>query len=329
MTITRYGSTEELVNNYQNTLNGSITDVATTVTVDDATGLPTRGDFVCLVESELIRFNGGGTSGNILSVRQRGAEGTTAAAHNDGLAITAVLTNESLQKYLLGAGGNGAGYSQKTVPTASFPLNRTLDENNNILTVSDFTWLNQGGATAQDANGGIVITMPSEANHNIRGLYRDVPTQPFVLKCKVRTMGPSAPGGTSSHFGLFLYDLSANEIITMTARYGEAVWMAAWNSPTSFNSFVDCTGGNTCMNSIYPSFPVWFRLILDAGGEVEGYVSYDGNSWSRNTNASWQGLETSIFPSGGTTEKVGFYANSGLGIAGQKFIFESFSIEEQ
>jgi len=326
MAVTRYGTVLQNINNYQDNLNGAITDVATAIIVDDASALPTVGDFTIQIESEYIIIES--RSGNTLTARERGAEGTTAVAHSDGVDVKAVLTAEGLRKYLFA--GRGPVFDDTT--TTAAPLNRMLDESNTILTSSDFTWLNQGTATVTDDGGRMIIGMPSEANHSLRGLYLTAPTATYNIKCRVGIVGAGDySGGASSHFGLMLYDNSAGEIITMSARYGEQCWMAAWDDTATFNSFVDDTSGDTYsrMEVRYQSQPIWLKMRVTAGGDVEGYISYDGLNWSRDKATSWQDAETTIYPSGGTTESVGIYCNSGNSFAGARFVFEAFTVEEE
>jgi len=72
------------------TLDGAITATATTLDVADGSGFPAAtGPFVVLIGTELLLVT---ASGNALTlfetnVRYRGAFGTTAAAHADGVAV--------------------------------------------------------------------------------------------------------------------------------------------------------------------------------------------------------------------------------------------------
>ena len=62
-----------------NQLNGALTDSATTITVDSTTGFPTSGQFQ--IDEEIITYTG--TTSTTFTGCTRGAEGTTAAAHDD------------------------------------------------------------------------------------------------------------------------------------------------------------------------------------------------------------------------------------------------------
>lgn len=80
---------EQIANTVSNQLNGAITDVATSVTLVDASSFPTTGDFRLKVDAELMLVTG--VAGSVLTVT-RGIEGTTNVAHSDGRAVKLVYT---------------------------------------------------------------------------------------------------------------------------------------------------------------------------------------------------------------------------------------------
>ncbi len=91
---------EEFVNDVATTLNGAITNVATSLVVASATGFPAAvagiSQFRILVESEIMIVTA--TSGTTFTVT-RDAEGTTAAAHATGVAVDHVLTAVALREW--------------------------------------------------------------------------------------------------------------------------------------------------------------------------------------------------------------------------------------
>lgn len=89
---------EQLANNASSTLNGGITNVATSLTVVNGTLYPATGNFRIRIDSELILV--GARSGNTLSSLTRGIEGTTGAAHNSGSDVPQVVTVGGLLQYL-------------------------------------------------------------------------------------------------------------------------------------------------------------------------------------------------------------------------------------
>ena len=75
---------EQLENNVTTSLNGAITDVATTVTVADGSVFPAEGDYRIIVGDEIMLVTARAT--NDLTVT-RGAESTTALAQSGGAAV--------------------------------------------------------------------------------------------------------------------------------------------------------------------------------------------------------------------------------------------------
>ena len=92
-------SQEQFSNNAQTTLSGnggSISSGATSFKVASATAFPSgSGQCRVLIDSEIIIVQTPASS-NTFTVLVRGAEGTTAAAHNDGATVTQVLTAGAL-----------------------------------------------------------------------------------------------------------------------------------------------------------------------------------------------------------------------------------------
>lgn len=92
---------EQFANNAATTLSGnggSITSGATSLIVASASQFPTSGNFRIIIGSEIIIV--GAVSGTTFSSLTRGAENTTAASHNDGDAVTCILTAGSIAAIL-------------------------------------------------------------------------------------------------------------------------------------------------------------------------------------------------------------------------------------
>lgn len=97
------------VNNFETTLNGSITNVATSIAITDATGLPTitGSDFYYLtindgVNVEIIKVTA--RTGNTLTTVVRGQEGTSGTAFADLVPISMNETAESFTASLANQG---------------------------------------------------------------------------------------------------------------------------------------------------------------------------------------------------------------------------------
>ena len=305
MAVTQYGFHEKLINRYEGALNGAITAASTTITVTDATGLPTQGFFRLLIESELIIISS--VSGSVLTVYERGAEGTTAATHADATPCSVVATNAAVQEYLL---RNNRAYSGAYTQQTSFddshawpiPLNRSTDASNAVITASSFTWRNQGSATLTDSEGGFVMTVPKESGFNLRGVTLALPTVPYAVTARFRFMiAPDVPiGSTSSHFGLWIRD-SAGKYLTLSLRSGQALGMWEWTNETTWSATVDTVLDCHDVNHF------WLRLV-DDNTDHKGYFSIDGSNWTQDGSSWWQQSRTAHLTSGGNA--VGFYASS-------------------
>jgi len=82
----------QYANNPQTTLAGSATAGATTISVASSAGFPSRGKFTIIVDSEIMLVTGvAGTDWTV----ERGAEDTSAAAHNNNATVTGILTKDS------------------------------------------------------------------------------------------------------------------------------------------------------------------------------------------------------------------------------------------
>ncbi|WP_290944192.1 hypothetical protein, partial [Hyphomonas sp.] len=71
---------------FTSTLNGAISDSATSLTLADASLFPSAGTNFVIIGSEEISYTG--VTGNTLTGLTRGVAGTTAAAHSDGATVT-------------------------------------------------------------------------------------------------------------------------------------------------------------------------------------------------------------------------------------------------
>lgn len=87
---------EVFVNDFQTTLNGSITSGTNPITV--TAGTSEASQFRCRIDDEILIVTAGG-DGTSWTVT-RGAEGTSADAHNDGATVTVVLTDGALDNWM-------------------------------------------------------------------------------------------------------------------------------------------------------------------------------------------------------------------------------------
>ncbi len=85
---------EQLSNSAVTTLDGAITNVATTLTVTSAVGFPTSGNFRVRIDAEILLVTG---VASLVFTVTRGAEGTGNVAHDDNARIAHVLTAGAIQ----------------------------------------------------------------------------------------------------------------------------------------------------------------------------------------------------------------------------------------
>lgn len=89
--------TERYANNPASTLNGAINNSVTTLVVTSATGFSTQPNFRLLIDSEYLLVTA--VAGASFTVT-RGIEGSTAASHSNGAAVTQLLTAGGLQQLM-------------------------------------------------------------------------------------------------------------------------------------------------------------------------------------------------------------------------------------
>lgn len=89
-------ATEKFANKPITTLNGGISAVDLSLVVTNASSFPGTPQFRILVEDEIMLVTG--VSGTIFTI-QRGAEGTTAVLHADGVLVIHVLTAAALDLF--------------------------------------------------------------------------------------------------------------------------------------------------------------------------------------------------------------------------------------
>lgn len=316
MTITLVTPTrrEAATNNVALTLNGTINQIALTITVSDGSVLPQNESFRLVIENEILLCDG--VTGNDVSVVQRGVEGTTGAIHNDGVDVQVVATPGSLSQILLEAGFYDAGYGATGVPN-----NRHLDENGNTLTSANWTWVNQGTATVTDSGaGGLYFTLQSATWPDMKCLVRSVPTIPYTMKVKCHFgHGYSTPGVGSSTIIAGWRQSSTGELCVAGIRpdYAAAMWHL--DNPTTYNSNVD-----SAQNGFYGNVPIWLR-VRETSTERQVYISRCGNNWSRNSDAFWQESRTNFM----TADQLLIGCSSAGGENNEIVHFDSIVIEEE
>jgi hypothetical protein len=285
---------EQLKNNAFTTLNGAINNSTTSITVTDGSVFPSAGNFRVTVSQEIMLCTA--RSGNTLTV-VRGYEGTGAASHSDLDTIVANLTAGSVDRW----GKDNDAFWGASRP----PLGVISDGSGGILTVSDFTWVNQGGATATDQNGTIVLRAPPASGENARLLVRTAPSPPWTLIAAFEAFG--IQDGVPN-FGICARQSSSGKFFVGTMQtnslFNEVFAWAAYtlNSPTSFQSppVLERTNGRTCPFGRY----FWMKLE-DDNTNLKFYGSFDGLYWHLLATH-----DRDVFMTSGGPDQFGFYVNN-------------------
>ena len=292
-------SRERWTHNGESTLNiaASITD--TTITVNDASSFPSSARFSIIIDDTDIHTVTKVAS-NVFTV-----DPAISSAHAQYVSVKHIITNRSIDDAIKEAGHK-----------LLYPMNRILDKDGNTLTASDFTWLNEGSATCVDADdGGLNMTFPSEAFHNVRGKYITAPSTPWTITAHFQ-FGPGfenwSGGGVGSNMGIMCKE-TATDKMYMQIISGSQLAFWKMDDTTTFNTWL----GNLLDNN---NFNVWMQFE-DDGTDVYGRVSYNGYDFME----QWTEGRTT-FLSGGIGQ-IGFAAQSGSGRAGQLFHIKSWIVE--
>lgn len=286
---------EQFANNASTTLNGLINDSTTSVVVTDGSVFPSSGNFRVQVDEETMLVTA--RSSNTLTVI-RGAEGTSAQAHNDAVTIKQLLTKNSFLRAfadVIGPVGNG-----DHLPG---PQNYIVDGSGNLLTDADFTWVNQGGSSTTDlTNGNIQLDLAKTSGNNARSLVRTAPSTPYEITI---SLAPCLYADNVSHVGMVFRESSTSKIILFGINGDRELRIQKWTNNTTFSSSV--LGWTTWAVPVNP----WMRLG-DDGTDLT--FSYSPNGYQ------FQDIYTegrTSFMAGGPNQ-VGWYgqANDTTRLAG-------------
>jgi hypothetical protein len=258
---------EQFANNARNTLNGSLTNVATSVILDSVADFPTDGNFRILIDSEIMLVTS--ISGSTFTV-VRGQEGTTGVTHDDGALVTQLITNEGIRQVI----------ADDLLYANNKPLYHSLtNASGAALTASSFTWLNQGTATATDLHDTIYYTWPGDAGANQgRGHLLAVPgSTPYTVTIGFRSFLVNNDVGTDGfpQINLGIRDSSSGRIVMLAYHHRDGsngFEVVQMTNNTTFSSTVFTRVTTTC------AADMWMRIV-DTGTNHEFKVSNDGVNW--------------------------------------------------
>jgi hypothetical protein len=274
---------ELYVNKGQSTLNGGITATATTLVVNSAAGFPSSGNFRIIIENELLLVTV--VAGTTFTV-QRGVENTTGVSHANGVNVTAIITAETLiqsrkefhafDSYANrpAAGMQGRIFQCNDIPFKYYDdgsnwslLNPIIVNPLGPLTLSSWSWVNQGSAVATEYDGRLRFKAPRNTGNNWRLLTKALPTPPYTLTMGVWLMSIS----DSVQFfvtGFGIRESGTGKFTVIESENQNFLDVTNWNDVTSGSDIfrLDNNHGNT---------PIFFRIKDDNTNLIWGY-SLDG-----------------------------------------------------
>lgn len=258
---------EKFSNDARSYLDTGINDSVTSLVVGDEADFPSDGNFRILIGSELMLVTA--VSGSTFTV-VREIEGTTAASHSAGDSLRQILTAEALQQHI-----------KDYAPFFGIkPLfNSLTDINGNNLTVSDFTWVNQDDAEAEDSEaGGIVMTIPrTSANaSDLRILAKSAPSTPYhaigIISHSSISYETEATDFAWASIGF--RESSSGKLLSLSSVGGFKLIATRYTSPTVAASLV-------FEQDKYPKSPYMsFIRIGDDGTDLTLDYSNNGIDWT-------------------------------------------------
>jgi hypothetical protein len=256
---------------------GGIDGVVTSFDVASAAALPATPQFRILVDSEIMLVTG--VSSNTLTVT-RGIEGTSATTHDDGSAVTHMVSLGGLEQFHRDWNHplfNDAGQTPHQL------LNGTT-----TLTATDFTQVNFTNCTATDETVGPILLEHAAqgATNDVGMLVRSAPTAPWAQPITIGFicnslnnngsfigMGPVIRDSSSGEF--YFFQLRIEDPNAGAGRWGNRVMVQTYDNPTTTNTIVITTtnwsggSGVVWMQIEDDNTNLIFRLSADGQNFIE------------------------------------------------------------
>ena len=137
--------------------------------------------------------------------------------------------------------------------------------------LSDFSWVHQGDATASQTVRGIHVHAPGKHTDYVRILKKAAPTAPYTVTAHIEMLIHQIPHQAAGV--LWRSSSSGRHVnfgITNSGTYGFSLIHSRWNSYTNW--------ANNIFGLTVPAPISWFRLE-DDGTDRNCYVSIDGENW--------------------------------------------------
>jgi len=275
---------EQFSNAPQTTITEDLTDVETDVDVASAAGFPAAAQYRILIESELMLVTAG--AGTTTWTVARGAEGTTNVAHSSGATVTHILTAGAI-----------AQMRADDVPTAAFAGIPAAAIQGRIFLPSDgfallrdtgaawvpwgpifpvatppttgWSWDNQGGASVDEALGGIYLLDPVDGAGELRVRYRTAPAPPYTITVAIL---PHQYHVDYSSVGLCCRQSSDGKIISYAfGESSDVIRVQYWTAANSWSA-------NGALSAIALFGILWLRLADNNTNRILSW-SLDGQHW--------------------------------------------------
>ena len=228
---------EQYVNVAINFLSADLTNSATTVNVTNTALFPTTGNYTVKIDDEFMLVSAAttGTPGTLTVTRAKRARppsptppARSSRSHLRPAQLQRLVrtslngTNVSARRELNFVDGNGLTWSlTDNSGSDRVDVAATVSSNGEAsLTapvLANFTWLNQGSATATASSGTIYLQAPAAAGNNIRGLEITPGSTPWTVVVKLL---PNNFGANYNTCGLYYRNSTSGLIETLTLVNG-------------------------------------------------------------------------------------------------------------
>ncbi len=263
---------------------------ATSIVVADGTVFPAAGDFWVGVgeSSGLPHFIKRATArtGNTITVDAAVIAGTD-QNEADGVVVQWTLPPEALDQLRQDQCQTGADASKSPEKAGNLYL-----PNNGVYIrrdtgsgwgnwgpvfpctepiLGDFSWVNQGSATADTSKGGIIMYAPTNSGDSLRMLVKSAPATPYTITSRVLI---TAYPQNYFNIGLVFRQSSDGKLQSFGVGYNAGVIVVSntWNSPTSYTG----TYGNFSLYNVFTN--LWLRIADDGVNRICS-ISGDQNSF--------------------------------------------------
>lgn len=160
--------------------------------------------------------------------------------------------------------------------------------------LGDFSWVNQGSATADTSHGGIIICAPAHSGDDLKILEQSAPSTPYTIDAKFFVSGCLA---NYFNAGLVFRQSSDGKLATFGVGFSTNLRMCSvkWSNATTWTA-------DYAAYTIYNPFTLFHFTLADNG--TNRICSMSGNGYSPVTYHSVSRTDYL------TADQVGFFADS-------------------